>query len=66
MQYIFLEKNLIFMFFLAVKDNKFDVKLDNANAFLFLSCFARYSGFIKTNAKPRRIAFTTQRLVSLI
>ncbi len=25
------------------------------------SCFARYSGFIKMNAKPRRIAFTTQR-----
>ena len=25
------------------------------------SCFARYSGFIKMNAKPCRIAFTTQR-----
>ncbi len=35
-------------------------QVDKGNVYLH-SCFTRYSGFIKMNGKPSRIAFTTQR-----
>ena len=39
---------------------------NEGNYIVLHSCFARYSGFIKINAKPSRIAFTTQCFDTLV